>query len=153
MGTLNNLTAATVAGIAGAVAVNIAHELTRRLTDSAPRMDIVGMRAFARLAGAVGAAPPDNLRAATFVADVAANSVYYGLVGAAGPDRALAIGAALGAAAGIGGVLIPPPAGLGEEEVNRTRATQALVVLMYLGGGLAAGAAYRVLARRQAEAS
>ena len=148
MARLNNFTAAAVAGMAGAIAVNIAQELTRHLTSKAPRMNVIGMRAFARLARVFGVKPPKRLRPATFAADLVTNSAYYSLVGAAGPSRAATAGAAIGAAAGIGGALLPAPMGLGDEEVNRTHTTQALVVLMYLGAGLIAGATYRSLADR-----
>lgn len=139
--------AATVAGFAGAVAVNVAHETTRHLTPDAPRMDIVGMRGLARLTRAANLQPPEHLRTATFAADLASNSLYYGLSALGGPERALAVGAALGAAAGIGAVLLPPAMRLGDEEVRRTPATSALAFAMYLGGGLVAGLVYRSMAR------
>jgi hypothetical protein len=149
MAVSNNLLAGTLAGVAGAVSVNLMHEITRQITPKAPRMDLVGMRAVARITDALDAPRPDNLRTATFVGDVVANSLYYSLVAAAGPREALAAGAILGAAAGFGGVLLPPPMGLGDEEVNRTPATQVLTVGMYLAGGLIAALTYRLVAKNR----
>src|SRR4051812_34783143 len=108
-------------------------------------MDVIGMRAVVGIARAFGMRPPENLRTTTFAADIVTNSLYYSMVAAAGAERALAAGAALGAVAGMGGVLLPPPMPLGDEEVNRTRTTQALVILMYLARGLIAAATYRSL--------
>lgn len=139
--------AGTLAGIAGAAAVNIAHETTRHLTSVAPRVDIVGMHAVRRIASGIGQPPPDHLRTVTFAADLVSNSMYYGLVALGGPRRAVATGAAIGALAGAGAVLLPPPLNLGDAEVRRTAATAALTFAMYFGGGLVAGLVYRALAR------
>lgn len=147
---MNGLTksgAGALAGIAGAVAMNMAHEITRRVLPEAPRLDVVGMRALARISSAAGVAPPARLREATFAADLAANSLYFSLVGIASARRALPLGAFLGGAAGVGSVLLPPPMKLGAGEVNRTRTTEALTVGLYLAGGLVAALAYRALVR------
>jgi len=143
----NRLLRGALAGLAGTACVNVLHETTRRLVPHAPRVDIVGMRAFRRLCIAMGMPVPDHLRAATFAGDVVANSLYYGLVGAAGNDRAVVTGTLLGAAGGAGAVLLPRPMGLGNEEINRTAATTAMTVAMYLAGGLVAGLTYRSLAQ------
>lgn len=142
------LLAATIAGIAGAAAVNLAHETTRHLTPDAPRVDIVGMRGLARLTRAVGMEPPEHLRTATFAADLVSNSLYYALTAAGGADRALAVGAALGAVAGAGAVVLPPPMHLGNAEVRRTPTTAVLTFGMYFGGGLVAGLVYRAMVKR-----
>ena len=109
-------------------------------------MDVVGMRALARAARVAGQPPPEELRAATLAGDLIANTMYYGLVGVANAGNAVLAGAALGAAAGVGGVLLPPRLGLGDSEVRRTRQTQALTVGLYLVGGVIAGLAYRAMA-------
>ena len=127
----------------------MAHETTRHLTPDAPRMDIVGMRGLARMTRAASLQPPEHLRSATFAADLVSNSLYYGLTAIGGPDRAVAVGAALGAAAGLGAVLLPPPMRLGDEEVRRTPLTSALAFAMYFGGGLVAGLVYRRMASRR----
>ena len=145
----NHFVASTLAGVAGAVSTNLLHEITRHLTPVAPRVDLVGMRAVSRISTALALPSPDHLRAVTFAGDLVANSLYYGLVGVAERDRAVVTGAALGAAAGVGAVLLPPPMGLGDEEVNRTPATQVLTIALYLAGGIVSGLAYGTLTRRR----
>lgn len=142
------LLGAAVAGLAGSAAVNLAHETTRHLTPNAPRVDIVGMRALARVVRAGGMEPPEHLRTATFAADLVSNSLYYALTAVGGADRAVAVGAALGAVAGAGAVVLPPPMHLGDAEVRRTPTTAALTFAMYFGGGLIAGLVYRAIAKR-----
>jgi hypothetical protein len=139
---------ALASGAAGALSLNVMHECTRLTVPNAPRVDIIGMRAVAGLARAAGRTPPEHLRATTLAADVAANTLYYSVVAAKGPEYALALGSVLGVAAGLGAVLLPPPMGLGSAEINRTRATQVMTAGMYAMAGLVAGAVYSALARR-----
>ena len=129
-------------GLAGAVALTLIHETARRLApETAPRMDVLGMRAIQKAALAVDAEPPVPLHEAALVGDIVSNSVYYSLVGAGARSDALRNGAILGLAAGIGAVFLPGPLGLGRQPTD-TPTTQALTVAWYLVGGLAAGAAY-----------
>ena len=132
-------------GLAGACALTLLHETTRHTVPAAPRMDVLGMRGLAKLIGAAGAEVPhgDSLRALALGGDVVANTAYYSLVGMAGRDRAVVCGALLGLAAGVGAVALPGPMGLGTSPSNRTTATQAMTVGLYLAGGLAAGLACR----------
>ena len=69
-----------------------------------------------------------------------------------GPKGALACGAALGLAAGVGAVALPEPLGLGGGPSARTDETKAMTVAWYLAGGLAAGLAYSLLAKRPGRA-
>lgn len=75
----------------------------------------------------------------TFAAEMVSNTAYYSLVGLARPENALAAGAALGLAAGIGAVILPGPLGLGEEPSSRSPETKLLTVAWYLAGGVVAG--------------
>ncbi len=144
---MNALMKAIAAGAAGACTTNILHEITRRLTPDAPRVDLLGMQALARLLRASGATPPTGrtLYNATLASDLASNTAYFGVVGAAGRERAVALGAALGLVAGAGAVLLPPALDLSGGTTGRTGATAALTVALYTAGGLVAGVAYRAL--------
>src|SRR4051812_17191037 len=112
---------ALLAGLAGALAVNLIHETVRRLRPrDAPRLDVLGMRALTRVFRTADANPPPapQLHTLTLVADVLGNGLYYSLVGSG--RNAWWRGGALGLAAGTGGVLLPGPLGLGEKQSNRT---------------------------------
>lgn len=135
-------------GLAGAVALTAIHETARRVSPDAPRMDVLGMRAIAKSLRAAGGEPPDDdaLFNITLAGDIASNSLYYALVGLGDPKGAVARGALLGLAAGLGAVLLPGPLGLGTDASARTRETQLMTVAYYTAGGLVAGAAMQSLA-------
>ncbi len=107
-------------------------------------MDVLGMRSIARLSRAIGQQPPDKLHEAALMGDIFSNAGYYSLVGVAGRERALYVGAGLGLAAGLGAVTLPGPLGLGSAPSGRTTTTQALTVALYTTGGLVAGSLYQV---------
>lgn len=139
-------------GLVGAFALTLVHETARRYIDDAPRMDVVGMRAIAKTLRAVDVEPPVPLHEAALVGDLAANSLYYGLVGLGDPEDGVRNGAALGLAAGLAAVYLPEPLGLGRQPAKNSVETNLLTVAFYLLGGLAAGAAYQALAEDEAEA-
>lgn len=133
------------AGLAGAAVLTAVHETTRRITPDAPRMDILGERAIEKLTRSAGGTPPrgEALHRLALGGDLVSNSLYYALVGT-GRD-AWVRGAALGLAAGIGAVILPPVLGLGRAPRGLTLKTKAMTVGYYLIGGLAAAAASRLL--------
>lgn len=137
-------------GLAGACALTLVHQAARKVTMKAPRADILGMRAIAKTIRKVnGQSPPDDqLYKWAMAGDIAANSLYYSLVGAGRRETTWLRGSLLGLGAGIGALTLPGPMGLGTRPTNRTRATQAMTVAWYLLGGLAAAAASQALARR-----
>ena len=139
-------------GLVGAFALTLVHETARRYIDDAPRMDVVGMRAIAKTLRAVDVEPPVPLHEAALAGDLAANSLYYGLVGLGSPGDGLRNGAALGLAAGLAAVYLPEPLGLGRQPAKNSFETNLLTVAFYLLGGLAAGAAYQALSADEAEA-
>lgn len=137
-------------GLAGAATLNVIHETVRRLRPAdAPRMDTYGRRSIARAMELIGVTPPsrDMLQGLALAGDLLSNTLFYALVGAglSDPKRALFRGAALGAAAGIGAVVLPPVMGLGSAPSRRTPQTQAMTVAWYLAGGLAAATAWSLL--------
>ena len=112
-------------------------------------MDVLGMRALARMFRGAGSNPPParELHTLTLAGDVVSNGLYYSLVGSG--KGAWWRGAALGLAAGVGGVLLPGPMGLGEQPSNRTPQTQAMTVAWYTLGGLVAAAVASALAPKE----
>ena len=139
------------AGAAGAVALTAVHEITRRLTPRAPRMDVLGERVIAKMTRAAGGRVPEQptLHRLALGGDLVSNSAYYSLVGN-GRDAWLR-GAVLGLAAGIGAVLLPPVLGLGRAPRGLTPRVKLMTVGYYLLGGLASAAASRALAHTQEE--
>ncbi|HEX8298771.1 MAG TPA: hypothetical protein VF594_06380, partial [Rubricoccaceae bacterium] len=113
---------ALLAGFTGAAVLTAVHQTARLVTADAPRMDVLGMRALARVFRAANTAPPphDTLYAQTFAGDIAANTLYYALVGAA-PGHEWTLGLGLGLAAGVGAVVLPSHLGLGAAPSARTQ--------------------------------
>jgi hypothetical protein len=138
-------------GLVGACALTLIHETARRYLDDAPRMDVVGMRAIARTLRAVDVEPPVPLHEAAMVGDIAANSLYYSLVGLGESEDGVRNGALLGLAAGLGAVYLPEPLGLGRQPAKNSTEANLLTLAWYLLGGLAAGAAYQALAASEGE--
>lgn len=144
---------ALMSGLAGATAVTLVHETARRNVNSAPRADILGVRAVENVLMAANQQPPtgDQLHQIALAADVVSNTAYYSLVGAGRPRGGLLRGLVLGTLAGIGGITLPGPLGLGEAATERRPETQVMTVAWYLLGGLVAGLVYQLLAGRRAE--
>ena len=132
-------------GLVGACALTLVHETARRYIEDAPRMDVVGMRAITKTLRAVDVEPPVPLHEAALVGDIAANSLYYGLVGLGEPEDGVRNGALLGLVAGVAAVYLPEPLGLGRQPAKNSTETNLLTVAWYILGGLAAGAAYQAL--------
>lgn len=136
-------------GLAGAVALTAVHEIARRTIEDAPRMDLLGQRAIGNISEMVfGEQPSDEaMHETSLVGDIAANSLYYSLVGAGPREGAIIRGGVLGLIGGVGAVVLPGPMGLGSDPSNHTNATRAMTIAWYTIGGVAAGAIYRLLAR------
>lgn len=134
-----------IAGAAGALTLTAVHQAARAITDAAPRMDVVGMRALARGANAAGGTAPTThagLYGATLAGDLVANSAYYSLA------TTYARGTALGLAAGIGALVLPEKMGLGAPPKSELLSNQVMTVAWYLIGGLAAAATAQWMDRR-----
>jgi hypothetical protein len=142
-----SLTKALFAGAVGSVALTAVHQTARLLTDAAPRMDLLGMRALAQTFEAAGQALPsrDTLYDLTLAADLVSNALYYSLVGVGEEGTEWRRGALLGLAAGAGAVVLPPLLGLGSAPSRRTTATAVMTVAWYTVGGLAAAGTARLL--------
>ena len=138
----NTINDALISGVAGAVALTAVHQAARAITDSAPRMDVVGMRALARGATAVGHEAPKThagLYGATLAGDLIANSAYYSLA------TTYTRGTVLGLMASIGALFLPERIGLGVPPKSELLSNQVMTVAWYLVGGLAAAATAQCL--------
>ena len=131
---------ALAAGFAGAIALTALHETARRLRpQDAPRMDVLGERGLRKLLRLEDLPQPDHetVYSATMLGDVLSNGLYFSLVGSG--RHSLRRGLGLGVLAGVGGVLLPGPLGLGTAPSRRTPQTEAMTVAWYTVGGLVAG--------------
>lgn len=143
----NEVLTALGSGLAGAAVLTVIHETVRRIRpEDAPRMDVLGRRAIARGMEMVGVEPPPatTLQGVALAGDLISNGLFYALIGAGSPRHTWLRGAALGLAAGIGGVVLPPLIGLGSHPSRRTPQTKGMTIAWYLLGGLAAAGVYSV---------
>jgi hypothetical protein len=128
---------AMLSGVAGAVTLTSVHEVARRITDTAPRMDVLGMRAIARATGSNPGGDGDarpGLHNAALAGDLVANSAYYSLA------TTWTRGTVLGLLAGVGALALPRRMGLGDPPKSDMVSNQVMTVAWYLMGGLAAAA-------------
>ncbi len=141
------LFSAIVGGVAGALALTLIHETTRRITDKAPRMDLLGIEALENTLEKADVAKPDHqtMFNITMAGDIISNAAYYSLIGIGAKKWVLARGGILGLAAGLGAVYLPKHLGLHQEPSNRTCETKIMTTALYLSGGLIAAAAMNVL--------
>ncbi len=147
---MNGIARAASAGAIGAATTTILHEVTRHLVKDAPRVDLLGMQGIARGARWAGAElRGEPLFATTMAADLVSNSLYYAAIALAPRASAVPLGVGLGAAAGIGAVVLPGPLGFSPVTTNRTTRTKVLTAALYTLGGLATGLAYRALSREE----
>jgi hypothetical protein len=138
---------ALAAGAAGVATVTALNEGVRRVWDRAPRVDLLGRRAVGRIARAAGLRPGRKARfRAALAGELLVDGAYFALAGLA--RRNLAVGTALGLAAGAGALALPGPLGLGTRPTRRARETAWATVAWYVAAGIAAGAAGRALRRR-----
>lgn len=146
---------ALVAGAAGALAVNLVHEMTRYAaggnpsTDRAPRLDRLGQHGVVLAANSLGLIPPRQglPRYATAMAgDLAINAGLYALT--AGLTKSPLIGGTVAAvAAGVAGLLSPKLIGL-EKYTGTTATAKAMTFADYAIGGVVTGLALAMLTRR-----
>src|SRR5690349_10878643 len=110
----SRLVAALAGGAAGALTLTALHQILKRVTPNAPRLDNLakqGLRKTIRSAGTTQP-PEDQLHWASLAGDLAANTAYYAIALGFGPGPAKWLGPLLGAGAGVGSVIVPGPAGL-----------------------------------------
>lgn len=131
-------------GLAGALSLTAVHESVRQFYPGAPRVDLLGVRAVRELLNKSDIPIPalDTQRQLALGGDLVSNATYYSLAG-----ESYTRGLLLGLAAGLGGVFLPGPMGLGESPTNRSFTTQLLTVGYYTLGGLVATAVTRALSR------
>jgi hypothetical protein len=147
-----NLTSA-IGGLAGACTITLLNEGVRRFDPEAPRLDLLGMNAAAKLLKGSGLKKsqqpgPDGLYKASMAGDLLSNSLYFGMARAEDKEGTLLRGALLGLGAGVGAIALAKPLGIDPHLGAAPLKTKALTVAWYLIGGLVAAAVINMMDSR-----
>ncbi|MDR6487268.1 putative membrane protein YeaQ/YmgE (transglycosylase-associated protein family) [Chryseobacterium vietnamense] len=120
-----------LAGLAGAIALNLLHEILRKNFDNVPHINEVGEEALKKAAGftALEITDPDKLYAATLAGDIISNAIYYG-------TTATNHNFTSGIAAGIGAVVLPQKIGLNDQPVAENNKKKLMTIGYYIFGAM-----------------
>jgi len=131
-----------IAGLAGALVLNILHESVRSCYPGAPKINELGEEALRKAIKPFNISLDEGKSAylATLCADMVSNTLYYGVTAKSGPLIP-------GALAGIGAVKLPRYLGLNEDPVAATAQRKLLTFSYYLIGSLVTSAVYKALNR------
>ncbi|KUJ52192.1 hypothetical protein [Chryseobacterium sp. JAH] len=120
-----------LAGLGGAIALNILHETIRKNFDNVPHINEVGEEALLKLTEhtTVNIKGENTLYAATLLGDVVSNGLYYA-------TTATKNDLSSGLLAGIGAIALPKKIGLNDEPVAENTKKKLMTVGYYLFGAL-----------------
>ncbi|SIQ93177.1 MULTISPECIES: hypothetical protein [Chryseobacterium] len=120
-----------LAGLGGAIALNILHETIRKNFDNVPKINEVGEEALLKFTNntPINFTAEKSLYAATLVSDIVSNGVYYATTATKNDLTS-------GLLAGAGAILLPKKMGLNEKPVAGTNKKKALTIGYYLFGAL-----------------
>jgi len=121
-----------LAGLGGAIALNLLHEIIRNNFDNVPEVNKVGEEALNKGLEKVDLkiTDKDQLYAATLAGDVISNGVYYATTSTSN------FNIVSGLAAGIGAVVLPKNMGLDDSPVAGTTQKKLMTVGYYLFGAV-----------------
>lgn len=132
-----------IGGLAGACTLTLLNESIRKIDKDAPRLDLLGTNAVAKLAK--GSIHPGDAKKASLAGDLITNSLYYGMADAGNKSKTLVRGTLLGLGAGLGALTLAKPLGLDARMAQTSAKTKALTVAWYLVSGLVAAAMINLL--------
>lgn len=135
----------TIGGLAGALALTLLNESIKKITADAPRLDLLGENALAKLMKGNDFMPQTVTKFFPLAGDLVTNSLFYGMSKGKDSTNTLLRGTLLGLAAGVGAVALPKQLGLPEAPTNRTTNTKIMTVAWYVVGGLVAAAVINAL--------
>jgi hypothetical protein len=143
-----NLTTA-LGGLAGAGTLTLLNQTSKKFDKDAPRLDVLGMNAVAKLVKGSGLKNAllnrGKLMPVSMTADLLSNSLYYAMADAGNKKKTFVRGALLGLSAGIGAVTLAKPLGLDARIGEAPVRTKVMTIAWYLAGGLAAAAVINLL--------
>ncbi|TRW27175.1 hypothetical protein FMM05_00595 [Flavobacterium zepuense] len=139
-----------LAGLGGAIVLNIIHESLKKKGPDMPRVDLVGEEALQKSLNYLGTSIDDDatLYKVTLAGDVISNALYYSLIGGGSYKHIWTWAVFYGLSGGIGAVTLPEPAGLDPEPVNKAQKTKVLTVAYYLAGALVTGAILKAVVKK-----
>jgi len=137
-----------LAGLGGAIVLNLLHESLKKTKADTPRIDLVGEEALQKVVGFFGSRINDKqtLYNATLAGDLVSNAAYYSMIGNS-PNHLWGKAISLGLVAGIGAVAVPEKIGLDATPVAKNTQVKALTVGYYLAGALATAAILKMLSK------
>jgi hypothetical protein len=138
----------TLGGIAGAVALTLLNEGVKKINAEAPRLDLLGENAVAKLMKGNDILPNAVRKFFPLAGDLVTNSLFYGMAKGTTSQNTLLRGTLLGLTAGIGALTLPKHLGLKEEHTNKTTERSIMTVAYYVVGGLVAAAIINLLDKR-----
>ncbi|MXS69704.1 hypothetical protein [Chryseobacterium binzhouense] len=120
-----------IAGLGGAIALNILHEVIRKNFEDVPHINEIGEEALQKAAEAndIQLSDPDTIYAATLAGDVISNAVYY--AGTATNHEVLS-----GIAAGVGAIMLPEKLGLDDTPVAENNKKKLMTIGYYTFGAI-----------------
>lgn len=143
MSKLKNL----IAGLTGAIALNVLHESLKKKGPDMPRVDLLGENALQKTLHYFGGhiSNQQSLYQATLAGDVLGNALYYSLIGTGNQKYLWGKVAIIGLTAGVGAITLPEPMGLDPSPVAKNNQVKALTVSYYLLGAVVTGLALTLL--------
>lgn len=139
-----------IAGLSGAIALNILHETLKKESNNTPRVDLLGQDALQKTLHYFGTSIDHkrDLYKATLAGDIIGNTLYYSLIGAGNPLLIWPKAVVMGLSAGIGAITLPEPMGLDPEPVAKNDSRRVLTVGYYVFGALVTGLVLKMLTKR-----
>jgi len=140
-----------LAGLGGAVALNVLHESLKKKGSDMPRVDLLGEEALQKSLQYFGTSIYDQstLYKATLAGDVFSNALYYSLIGAGSNEHIWTRAITYGLAAGVGAITLPKPLGLDPEPVTKSQQTKVLTVAYYLAGAIVTGCIIKAMGKKE----
>ncbi len=147
---MNKQLASAIGGLVGAAALTLLNKTTEKLDKSAPHLDLLSLNAVAKVVKGSGVKQvfsgiPMN---AALAGDLFSNTLYYGLASGKTPKDTFVRGSLLGAAAGLGALLLAKPLGLDERAAAASTTTKAMTLAWYVLGGVVAATVISLLDKR-----
>lgn len=120
-----------LAGLGGAIALNILHETIRKNFDDVPHINEVGEEALTKITEGtkIEIKGEKTLYTATLVGDIVSNALYYA-------TTATSHNITSGLLAGAGAIALPKQMGLNDAPLAETYKKKAMTVGYYLFGAL-----------------